>query len=148
MPSAPSKIGARSVAFSPPSGREHESYDTIDSGTAILPAGAGFITIAQFGARTDAIRVYTNSAFTQLRVSNRGEAARTLAIVAGTSPIELPIRCELVEASDPTGVGAGRVTAVGLYASRHIDRRENKGGPFLKHVHAHRDEAPEQVEAR
>jgi hypothetical protein len=147
-PSVPSFPTARGEAERPTARREYTSVEAVDSGSAILPAGAGFIEVAQFGAPPDSITVYTNSAFTQLRLSNRGEAPRTTGIFAGTAPIELQVRCDRVEAADPTGAGAGRVTALGRYASRNIDRRESRRGPLDSDVRPREQGAPEQLEPR
>lgn len=148
MPSTPSFPEPRTAAFAPPSGREYESYDWYEAATFVLAASAAFQEAITFSGKPDAITVQISAVPVNVRFRNRGQAGGTGIRLGAVGEFTFPIRAEIVEVQDAAGAGGQTFQVTGRYGNRHIDRRENKGGPFLTHVHAHRDPAAEQVDAR
>lgn len=148
MPSVPGFPTTRREASAPPAGREFSSYDWYDAATLVLAANATFQEAITFSGKPDAIIVQISAVPVNVRFRNRGQAGGQAIRLGATGQYSFQVRCEIVEVQDAAGAGGQTFQVTGLYGTRHIDRRENKGGPYPTHVHSHEDATAEQVETR
>jgi hypothetical protein len=134
MPSTPGFPSERPNTQRRSGNREYESFDSYESGTTILPAGVVFTEVITFGGRPDSIEINCIGGPIEVRLRNRGMAAPAPVNIPANGTLNFRTAYEIVEARDPAGAGAQRVTAIGRYPSRHIDVRQNPSGPRMRHA--------------
>jgi hypothetical protein len=134
MPSVPSFPSERPSTQRRSGQREYESFDSYESGTTILPAGSTFAEVITFGGRPDSIEINCIGGPIEVRLRNRGEAGPAPVNIPSGGTLNFRVAAEIVEARDPAGAGAQRVTAIGRYPSRHIDVRQPRSGPRRRHA--------------
>ncbi len=145
MPSVPPPVAARQSAQRPAASREYDSFDTVESFTATLPAGTAFTAVANFSGTPDSVRLATLSGAIDFRLAFRGESPMSPIRVDSANPVETGARAQFVEARDPAGAGAQIVVVTGRYSSRGIDVRQNRPGPLLTEEYLPESAAARQI---
>jgi hypothetical protein len=148
MPSTPGYPQGRVEATRVPSRREYESFDNLESFTAILTATTSFQEVASFSGTPESVHINTIGGPVDVRVRYRGEAAGNFVHLPANGQLELKVPAQFIEARDPAGAGAQAVMCTGRYGSRGIDIRQSRNGPARETELLAESTRARQIEAR